>query len=48
MGGVLNEDTEGSPTPMDVHDDLLRLGIAIPADVVELVEAMARRPRNPR
>ncbi len=48
MGGVLNEDAEGSPTPIDVHDDLLRIGVAIPSDVVELVETIAQRSRSLR
>jgi methylmalonyl-CoA mutase cobalamin-binding subunit len=47
MGGVLNEDTEGSPTPVDVRDDLAKLGITMPRDVVELVKAIAERaPRE--
>jgi methylmalonyl-CoA mutase cobalamin-binding subunit len=43
MGGVLNEDLEGSPTPVDVHDDLAKLGIGMPRDIVELVKAIAER-----
>jgi methylmalonyl-CoA mutase cobalamin-binding domain/chain len=43
MGGVLNEDTEGSPTPVDVHDDLAKLGIVMPSDVVQLIRAIAER-----
>jgi methylmalonyl-CoA mutase cobalamin-binding subunit len=47
MGGVLNEDIEGSPTPVEVHDDLAKLGVAMPRDVVELVKAIAERaPRE--
>lgn len=47
MGGVLNEDLEGSPTPVDVHDDLAKLGIGMPRDIVELVQAIAaREPRE--
>ena len=42
MGGVLNEDTEGSPTPVDVQDDLNRLGVATPRDIVELISAIER------
>jgi methylmalonyl-CoA mutase cobalamin-binding subunit len=42
MGGVLNEDIEGSPTPVEVHDDLAKLRIAMPRDVVELVRAIAK------
>ena len=44
MGGVLNEDIDGSPTPVDVREDLKRLGIATPCNIVELVAAIARHP----
>jgi methylmalonyl-CoA mutase cobalamin-binding domain/chain len=43
MGGVLNEDVEGSPTPVDVRDDLNQLGIATPSDIVELITVIRQR-----
>ncbi len=41
MGGVLNEDIEGSDVPVDVRDDLHRLGIATPNSIDLLVDAVA-------
>jgi methylmalonyl-CoA mutase cobalamin-binding subunit len=43
MGGVLNEDIEGSPTPVDVEDELQSLGIMTPGGVAELVDQMGRQ-----
>jgi methylmalonyl-CoA mutase cobalamin-binding subunit len=40
MGGVLNEDVEGADVPVDVRDDLRRLGVEIPASVDDLVVAL--------
>ncbi len=40
MGGVLNEDVEGSEVPVDVQADLIRLGVYIPGTVDELVAAL--------
>lgn len=40
MGGVLNEDIEDSDIPVDVRDDLRRLGIATPGSIDSLVEAV--------
>ena len=40
MGGVLNEDIEGSDVPVDVRDDLDRLGIATPDSIDVLVGAV--------
>ena len=40
MGGVLNEDVEGSDVPVDVRDDLRRLGVEIPPSVDDLVVAL--------
>ena len=37
MGGVLNEDVAGSPTPRDVRPQLWELGIQTPEDLQELV-----------
>jgi methylmalonyl-CoA mutase cobalamin-binding subunit len=41
MGGVLNEDIEGSPTPVDVRDQLERLGVLTPLGVEDLISEMA-------
>ena len=40
MGGVLNEDIEGSDVPVDVREHLHRLGIATPDSVEELLGAI--------
>ena len=40
MGGVLNEDIDGSEVPVDVRDDLRRLGIEIPDSIDALLESM--------
>ncbi|MBI5090298.1 MAG: cobalamin B12-binding domain-containing protein [Actinobacteria bacterium] len=42
MGGVLNEDVEGSDVPIDVRADLVRLGVGVPGSVDELVDALRR------
>jgi hypothetical protein len=41
MGGVLNEDVEGSDIPMDVRGDLHKLGVATPNSIDQLVDAIA-------
>ena len=41
MGGVLNEDVEGSEIPVDVRADLARLGVAPLATVEELISKLA-------
>jgi methylmalonyl-CoA mutase cobalamin-binding subunit len=43
MGGVLNEDVEGSPTPVDVRAELRNLGIQTPGGVDELIFEMTNR-----
>ncbi len=40
MGGVLNEDVEGSDMPVDVRQDLHSLGIATPESIDEMMEAI--------
>lgn len=40
MGGVLNEDVEGSDVPVDVRADLRRIGVEIPSSVDDLVVAL--------
>jgi hypothetical protein len=44
MGGVLNEDVEGSNIPVDVRADLLALGIRTPDDLVTLIDDLAASP----
>jgi methylmalonyl-CoA mutase cobalamin-binding subunit len=41
MGGTLNQDVEDSETPVDVRDDLRRLGITVCADVADIADALA-------
>ena len=41
MGGVLNEDIEGSEIPVDVRSDLTQLGVAPLATVEELIGKLA-------
>lgn len=40
MGGVLNEDIEGSPTPVDVRPELWQQGIHTPDDLSSLVSQL--------
>ena len=40
MGGVLNQDYEGQELPIDVRDDLRRLGIVVCDDVDQIYEAL--------
>lgn len=46
MGGVLNEDVEGSEIPIDVRGDLNALGIETPGTIDRLVEALIERRRG--
>lgn len=41
MGGVLNEDIDGSDIPIDVRGDLSKLGIRLPADIPSLLDELA-------
>jgi methylmalonyl-CoA mutase cobalamin-binding domain/chain len=43
MGGVLNEDVDGSEVPIDVSADLNATGIATPGTIDRLVDALAER-----
>lgn len=43
MGGVLNEDIEGSEIPVDVRIDLARLGVQTPATIEDLAASLERR-----
>ena len=47
MGGVLNEDVEGSEIPVDVREDLRGLGITPMAAVEDLVAALTGAPAGP-
>ncbi|MGE5527311.1 MAG: cobalamin B12-binding domain-containing protein [Methanosarcina sp.] len=46
MGGVLNEDVEGSEIPIDVRGDLNAGGIETPGTIDRLVEALIERRRG--
>jgi methylmalonyl-CoA mutase cobalamin-binding subunit len=37
MGGTLNQDFEGQPTPVDVRDDLVQLGVFVCNDVPDMM-----------
>jgi methylmalonyl-CoA mutase cobalamin-binding domain/chain len=43
MGGVLNEDVEGSDIPIDVRGDLNQTGIETPGTIDRLVDALVER-----
>jgi methylmalonyl-CoA mutase cobalamin-binding domain/chain len=43
MGGVLNEDVDGSEVPIDVSADLNAAGIGTPGTIDRLVEALSER-----
>lgn len=47
MGGVLNEDIDGSDIPVDVRDDLAKMGVRTPAGIEELVREIGARDRHP-
>ena len=48
MGGVLNEDIDGSEIPIDVSDDLNQTGIETPGTIDGLIDALiARSQRAP-
>ena len=47
MGGVLNEDVDGSEIPIDVRADLNATGIETPGTIDRLIDALvARRERR--
>jgi methylmalonyl-CoA mutase cobalamin-binding subunit len=41
MGGVLNEDIDGSDIPIDVRGDLSKLGVRLPDDIPALLDELA-------
>ena len=43
MGGVLNEDVEGSDIPLDVSADLNQIGIETPGTIDRLIDALIAR-----
>ena len=43
MGGVLNEDVDGSEIPIDVSADLNANGIETPGTIDRLVDALVER-----
>jgi len=43
MGGVLNEDVDGSAVPIDVRADLNATGIETPGTIGRLIEALIER-----
>ena len=43
MGGVLNEDVDGSEIPVDVSADLNQNGIETPGSIDRLVDALIKR-----
>lgn len=46
MGGVLNEDVEGSEIPIDVRADLNACGIETPGTIDRLIDALIERRRG--
>lgn len=46
MGGVLNEDIDGSEVPVDVRQDLREMGILLPDSINDLVQDIARVPAS--
>ena len=41
MGGVLNEDEEGSDIPVDVTGALAEMGVLVPAGIDDLIDELA-------
>lgn len=46
MGGVLNEDIDGSDIPVDVREDLARIGVSTPSDIEQLIDELGRHDRQ--
>ena len=46
MGGVLNEDIDGSEIPVDVRGDLAKLDVLTPAGIEDLVDDIGGRDRR--
>jgi methylmalonyl-CoA mutase cobalamin-binding domain/chain len=47
MGGVLNEDVEGSDIPVDVRDEVQQMGVLAPAGIAELIERLSDAASGP-
>jgi methylmalonyl-CoA mutase cobalamin-binding domain/chain len=47
MGGVLNEDVDGSDIPIDVRGDLNTTGIETPGTIDRLIDALIEHRRGP-
>ena len=47
MGGVLNEDVEGSDIPVDVRDEVQQMGVLAPAGIAELIERLGDLASRP-
>jgi len=47
MGGVLNEDIDGSDIPVDVRNDLNRLGIETPDSIDQMLQLLSARMSPP-
>jgi methylmalonyl-CoA mutase cobalamin-binding domain/chain len=45
MGGVLNEDVDGSDIPVDVRRDLAQIGVSTPEDIEQLIGELGARGR---
>jgi methylmalonyl-CoA mutase cobalamin-binding domain/chain len=46
MGGVLNEDIDGSDIPVDVRADLARIGVSTPSDIEQLIDELGWHDRQ--
>ena len=47
MGGVLNEDIDGSDIPVDVRGDLHQLGIETPDSIDQMLQSISERVSPP-
>ena len=46
MGGVLNEDIDGSDIPVDVRADLAKIGVSTPVGIEDLINEIGERDRQ--
>ena len=46
MGGVLNEDIDGSDIPVDVREDLARIGVSTPSGIEQLIDELGLHDRQ--
>jgi methylmalonyl-CoA mutase cobalamin-binding domain/chain len=47
MGGVLNEDIDGSDIPVDVREDLSKIGVSTPTGIEDLINEIGQSDRQP-